>query len=307
MALMKAKQKDGWMAVVLAGSRLDFAHIRQTRDGRPEVTLLESFERGSSDVDALKRVSAKLHLNQYRCTTLLNEGEYQLLQTDPPAVGAEEMKEALRWKIKDMVDFPVEAASVDVLPIPTEGAVGRAAQVFAVVAKNEVLIPRVQLFQEAKAGLEAIDIPELAQRNIAALFEEENRGLAMLALDNGGGLLTFTFRGELYVVRHSDVTLEQLQRSEGERREQLFEKLALDVQRSMDNFDRMNSHITLTRLLVSPVPGVSGFMDYLRQYVYIPVEELDLAKVLDFPSIPELKQPERQAQCLRVIGAALRD
>jgi MSHA biogenesis protein MshI len=306
MALFKTKLKDGWLAVVLNGSRLDFAHVRRKSGEMPEVTLLESFERGSNDLDALKRIGAKLHWGQYHCTTLLGEGEYQMLQTDPPPVSAEEMKDALRWKIKDMVDFPVEAATIDVLPIPASGP-GRTGQVFAVAGKNEVLASRINLFHEAKAELEAVDIPEVAQRNIAALFEEENRGLVMLALDSAGSLLTFTYRGELYVVRHSDVTLEQLQRAEGERREQWFEKLALDVQRSMDNFDRLNSHITLKRLLISPVPGVDGFIDYLRQYVSIPVEELDLAKVLAFPSIPELRQPQRQAECLRVLGAALRE
>ena len=101
--------------------------------------------------------------------------------------------------------------------------------------------------------------------------------------------------------------MSQLEQSEGERRDQLFERIALEAQRSLDNFDRLNGHISVTRLLVSALPAVPGFVDYLRDYLSLPVVELDLADVLDFPSVPELAQATRQTQCLKVLGAALRD
>src|SRR5438067_7603301 len=49
-----------------------------------------------------------------------------------------------------------------------------------------------------------------AQRNISALLEPEGRGVAMLSFDADGGLLTVTFKAELYLARRIDVTLEQL-------------------------------------------------------------------------------------------------
>jgi MSHA biogenesis protein MshI len=149
-------------------------------------------------------------------------------------------------------------------------------------------------------------VPEFAQRNIAALFEEPNRGLAMLTFDERGGLLTFNFKGELYFVRNSDASPTQMASAEGELRERLFERVALEVQRSLDTFDRVNSHIPVTRLLVVP-PAADGFLDYMRQLLSIPVEIPDLAQVIDCEGVPELKQPARQAECLRVIGAALRE
>ena len=38
--------------------------------------------------------------------------------------------------------------------------------------------------------LDAVDIPELAQRNVAALLEDQNRGLAFLRIDETGMMLT---------------------------------------------------------------------------------------------------------------------
>jgi MSHA biogenesis protein MshI len=45
----------------------------------------------------------------------------------------------------------------------------------------------------------------------------------------------------------------------------------------------------------------------LSENLYLPIETIDLANVMDFPAVPELKHPTRQAQCLLTIGAALRD
>lgn len=308
LPFLRPKLHAGWMSVAFAPDRLDFAHVRRRTGGKPEVLVLDSYKRSSDDADALRRLRKQLALASYRCSTLLRVGEYQVMQVEPPELPAAELKEALRWQIKDMLSYPVEAATIDVLPIPADpAAAGRAKQVFAVAANNAIIAPRMALFAAAKVPLAAIDIPELAQRNVSALFEEENRGLAMLACDESGAMLTFTFRGELYATRHTEVPLAQLEQAEGERREQLFERIALEVQRSLDNFDRMNAHIRLPRLLISSPPSVPGFVEYLREYLSMPVKELDLAQVLDFPAIPELSKPARQTQCLKVLGAALRD
>ena len=87
----------------------------------------------------------------------------------------------------------------------------------------------------------------------------------------------------------------------------VYERVLLDVQRSLDNFDRNYSSITLTRLLVAPIPGAAAFVDYLKGNLYQPVELLDLAQGIDIARIPALAEPENQADALLAIGAALRD
>jgi len=294
--------------VAFAPDRIDFAHIRRREGKKPEVLLLSTYQRAGNDVEALVSLRKVLKLARYCCSNLLRVGEYQLLQVEPPDMAANEMKEALRWRIKDMLSFPAESATIDVLEIPSDpAAVGRAKQIFAVAANNSLIAERMALFDDAKVPLLAIDIPELAQRNISALFEEQDRGLAMLCCDESGAMLTFTYKGELYAARHTEVPLIQLQQAEETRREQLFERISLEVQRSLDNFDRLNGHIRLPHLLVSSLPEVPGFIEYLRENLSMPVVAMDLAQVLDFPSIPELAQPTRQTLCLKVLGAALRE
>jgi MSHA biogenesis protein MshI len=95
--------------------------------------------------------------------------------------------------------------------------------------------------------------------------------------------------------------------ADDDRRSMLFERIALDVQRSLDNFDRMYSSIPLAHLLVAPIPGVDGFLAHLRANLTISVVPLDVSRVLDLGAVPALLDPLRQFQCLRAIGAALRD
>ncbi len=297
------------MAVAYAADRFDLAHVRRQPGRRPEVLLLHSRSRAGGDEAAVLRgLSKDLGLNRYHCTALLGEGEYQMLQVEPPEVPVEELREALRWHIKDMLHTPAESASIDYFEIPQEPGVSvRARQLWAVAADKGLLAPRVAAFDRAKLPLEVIDIPELAQRNIAALFEAENRGLALLSFDERGGMLSFTYGGELYALRRIDVTLAQFIGGDTSQSEALFERVALEAQRSLDNFDRQFGHISVNRLLVAPLPESAAFLDYLREYLAVPVAELDLTEVLDFPSLPDLALPLRQTQFLKAIGAALRE
>lgn len=304
LKLFKLGVEPGWLSLCVRPARVDLIHVRRERDRPPRVTLADSVGRDGEVAQALITLRKSMRLDRYRCTTLLAHGAYQLIQTEAVPGPRDEARNVLRWKLKDQVDFPVEAAAVDLLPIPGEN---RTPQVFAALAAESVVAPLVQSFQAAKIRLEAIDLPELSQRNLAALFEQDGRGLATLIIDEDEGLLTFTANAELLVVRHVEINAGQLRTADQDRRERLFDRIALDVQRSLDNFDRNYSSIPLSGLVVAPIPGVDGFLDYLRANLTLGVAPLDLPGVLDLGTAPALRDPLRQFQCLRAIGAALRD
>lgn len=301
----KQVSTDGWTSVVFGADRITVAEIAR-QDGAPlRIRACDSYAREDGELEALKRLIDAKHLGQTRCTTLLREGDYQLLQIDAPPNVADlpraELREALRWRVKEIVDFPVDQAGIDVLDIPVTG---RTPQLWAVVASHDVLRPRILLFQDAKAPLAAIDIPELAQRNLAALFEEANRGLALVTFNGKGGRLTITRQGELYMTRHIDVGAAELTAPGAEA---LHERVLLDIQRSLDNFDRNFSAISLSRLLVGPLPSGATFIAYLRANLSLPVDSADLTTVLDCTAQPQLSDPAVQANAWLALGAALRE
>jgi MSHA biogenesis protein MshI len=301
---LKPKTEQGWLSVVMRCDRVDLVHLRREAGRKPVVLLADSVEKGVNDAATLAALKKPMRLDRYRCTALLSHGKYQLIQTDAVAGAPDEAREVARWKLKDQVEFPVDTAAIDLLPIPSDG---RAPQVFAALSPESTMAPLVQAFQTAKVPLAAIDLPEISQRNLAALFEENGRGQATLIFDDDEGLLTFTLNGELLVVRHVELNARQLMTADDDRRNMLFERIALDVQRSLDNFDRLYSSVPLAHLLVAPIPGVDGFLAYLRANLTISVAPLDVSSVVDIGAVPALLDPLRQFQCLRAIGAALRD
>jgi MSHA biogenesis protein MshI len=301
---LKPKIESGWLSIAMREERVDLVHVRREAGRKPAIALADSIEKGNDDAATLSALKRSIPLERYRCSALLRHGQYQLIQTEAVPGAADDARNVVRWKLKDQVDFPVDNAAIDLLPIPPDG---RVAQVFAALSPESTIAPLVRAFQAAKLALTAIDLPEVSQRNLAALFEERGRGLATLIFDEDEGLLTFTLNGELLVVRHVEITSRQLVTADKDRREMLFERITLDVQRSLDNFDRIYSAIPLNNLLVAPIPGVDGFLDYLGSNLTVDIVALELSRVLDLGAVPALLDPLRQMQCLRVIGGALRD
>lgn len=282
------------------------AHVRRVENGKPLVTFCTVYRADPAEGPALDKLGKELLPNRYRYAFLLNSGEYQLLVVDAPNVPAPELKTAVRWRIKDMLDFPVDEATVDVLDIPADkNAPSRARSLYAVAARNEVIKQRMAAFDAAKLPVTVIDIPELAQRNIAALLEDKERGLALLSFDETGGVLTFTYGGELYSARHIDIPLSQLSQSDSEQRQHYFDRITLELQRSFDHFERQFHFITLNKLVLAPLPQEVNLEAYLATNLYVPVTTMKLDDVFDFSAVSGVGPQQRQ-QCFLALGAALR-
>jgi MSHA biogenesis protein MshI len=296
-----------WMAFAIHADRVEVAQIECRATDKPSVRVCESYAKRGADADVLKRLRTTLRASRFRCAALLSPGQYQMQLVEAPGVAADELKSAVRWKLKDLLDYPVDQATVDVADVPQDGSgSARTHYVYAVSARNDQIATRMKLFHDARIALSAIDVPEMAQRNIARLFEESGRGLAMLVFGEYGGMLTFTSGGELYMARQTDITLAQLTSPSQSTRDQLLERLVLELQRSLDHFDRQFSYVTLSRLLLAPLPPELGVQEYLADNLYLPVHTFDLADVVDLPGAPELREPERQPFRLHILGAALR-
>jgi MSHA biogenesis protein MshI len=302
----KAQKSEAWLAMVLQRDGIAAASVRRAAVGKPAVTVA-SFFPGAPGLDALEKAGKELQSANYRCTTVLGGGDYQFMSVEAPNVPRAELKTAMRWRLKDILDFPVDEATYDVIDIPLDpnAAVRPQQSIFAIAARNSVIQARQKLFVQSKIRLRTIDVPEMAQRNVSAMLEPDGRGIAMLSFNEDGGLLTVSWRGELYLSRRIDVTLAQLLDAELERRNQSFDKITLELQRSLDNFERQFSFISVAKLVLAP-SGAAGLQDYLGSNLYTRVETLDLGQVLDLEGMPELADPARQQRFFVAIGAALR-
>lgn len=305
-SLFKSQVRDaGWCAICLGGHGVYLAKI-EFAAAIPRVVRCEYHETGTVSAAALEKLHHEANLGNCAFTTLLNPGEYQILLVDAPNVPADELKTAIRWKIKDNLNYHIDDATVDVLQIPARKyGSERAQSMYAIAASNDTIRKRIKLFEQARIALEVIDIPEMALRNIAALFEQEDRALVLLAFDDNGGLMTFTLGGELFMSRHIEITAGQLQDANETLREQHRNRVELELQRSLDYFGRQFNHIPVSRVLVS-APDDTGLSAFLATAVDLKVEKLDLSQVMDISAVPALAGSEFVAHALPALGAAMR-
>jgi MSHA biogenesis protein MshI len=306
----RAKRNGAGFAVVLGRDGVHFAQVKYVA-GRPQVVRygfreVSGMKTSGITPVALEKMRKGMNVGDLSSSTLLAPGEYQLLQVDAPNVPDEELKAAVRWSVKDSLSYHVDDASIDVLRIPADQNAGdRKKVLYVVAAPNDLIKRRTELFERARMKLSVIDIPEMAQRNIAVLFEQEGRALALLAFDESGGLLTFTSEGELYLARRIEISPGQLQDADDSLRQQAMERLELEMQRSMDHFDRQFKHLSVRRLLVS-APVAAGLVERLTHSLGIPVERLVLGEVMDMEEVPELGSDDAQVAAFYALGAALR-
>lgn len=305
-ALFKTKSHDaGWFAVGLGTHGIYLAKIKFV-GAMPCVVHSEYHETGTVSAAALEKLRRETDINGHDVTTLLAPGEYQMLLVEAPNVPIDEMKTAVRWKIKDGLSYHIDDATVDMVRIPaSKYASGRPQSLYAIAAANGIVQERIRLFEEAKLELDVIDIPEMAQRNIAALFERNDRALVVLAFDDYGGLMTFTSGGELYLSRRIEISVGQLQDANENLRRQYRDRVETELRRSLDYFDRQYNHLPVDMVLIC-VPDKTGLVEFLASELDAKVQKLDLSQVMDISAVPELADSEFVPHILPTLGAALR-
>ena len=257
MSWWSAKKKThepGWLVASLRPNELAIAHGRIALNGKAHIGMLAAREL-EGDYAGADRLSREWHLERYRCATLLDPGDYQLLLVEAPNVPAAELKAAIRWRIKDMLDYHVDDATVDVLDIPPDpSGSARTRSMYAVAARNDAIQACIERFDAAQIPLSVIDIAETAQRNIAALYENDGRGVGLLYLGESSGLFTINFRRELYLARRIDVGYAQI--SAAQERAEAFSRIALELTRTLDHFDRQFGFVAVSKLLLGPEPEI---------------------------------------------------
>lgn len=297
------------MAINLQSDGVRVVHVMRAADSRPSVERVAFYPADILPLpELLEKMAKEMQVGRYQCSTLLALGEYQLLSVEAPNVPPDELKTAIRWKLKGLLDFHVDDATIDVLDVPVEkSAPVRNHSMYAVAAHNQLIQQRQTLFANAKIPLAVIDIPEMAQRNISALVAPEGRGLAMLSFDARGGLLTITFSGELYLSRRMDAPLSTFENADTDQKNAQFERIVLELQRSLDHFDRQYHFAPVAKIMLAPLGNLSSELQaYLAANLYIPVELLTLDMALDIARIEELGSEQAQHAYFMTIGGALR-
>ena len=253
---------------------------------------------------SLRRLARAQGLRRSVCSLVLSPPEHQLLQVEAPDVEAGELRAAIRWKIKDIIDCHIDDAVFDVFDAPASRSAS-GSMMFVAVCRSHLISRRVASMEAADLALSVIDIGELALRNISSLLAEDVSGVAMLYLDEDHGVINLTRQGNLYLSRRLELGWRSLQDVDdaGGRTERL-DSLVLEVQRSLDYYESHHGQAPASALYVAPTPApLSEPLAYLRANLGIEVKVLDLDGLLSWR---EPGDPALITRCLLPLGAALR-
>ena len=302
--LLRKTAPPGVTAIGVDREGVAIARLAHSAGRRPIFVAGEYYPFGdrAAPNTLMQTIAQKYHLQNAFCTSVLEGGDYKLLLTEAPDVPASELPAAMRWRIKDLIEFPVSEVTLDIIPVPN-GSAGQQHSVYVVTARNGVIQRRVDLLKSAKVNLQIIDIAEMAQRNIAALLPQDQKGLAMLSLRPQYSLITLTRNNELYLSRTLSVGLEAI--GDQQQQESAYNQVVLEIQRSLDYYESHFRQAPIRQLLLLPLPDTAlGFVEYLRQNLSIEVDVIDLNDLVDHEI--ELSR-ELQSKIFLSFGAALRE
>lgn len=217
----RKKNKKGLIGVDFRSSRVAIAHILSADKPADKPKLKQCAFESLPENDAqslplkdlqsqaLSKLAQTFPTSQYYCNSSIENTAYELLMIDTPKVESSELKQAVRWRIKDQLAYHIDDSIIDVFEIPGQPS-GRAQLMYVVSSQKQKIDSRVEQLKQSGLDIQAIDIYELAQRNIASILPENKEGIVMLRFNEDSGLLTITRNSTLFLTRKIDFGINRL-------------------------------------------------------------------------------------------------
>lgn len=249
-------------------------------------------------VEPLRERVERLGLQGRPVNLLLAGADYQLLLVERPEVPPAELRAAVRWRIRELVNAPLDSLVVDAFALPGDAYRGRTPMAYCAVLARARMQALAEWVEGAGLRLASIDIPEMALRNLGLLVGAEGQNLAVAMLGPRAGLICVQHGADLYMARRIEHGLDHGGQDSAQ--------LALEIQRSLDYFESQLGKGYLSRLLLLPVSEVEeGVLAELSSQLSVRTERPALEQL--FPGSPLLDLPPAQrAALLPALGAALR-
>lgn len=279
--------------------------IAQEGEARPNVLAWEVFTASApADLDQGLRSFVERHqLGGADCRATLAASDYNLKLVERPTnVPEEELADATRWLIRDLVEIDVETAAIAVLTIPDQRGRARAPLMFVAAARDEAVTSLAESVTRAGLRCGGFEVLESAMLALEASMPEAVAGGAMIRIDAKSSVLTLSSEGRLFLARPLRVDAATMEDAaertlaatdpDGADVVELLEPLLLDVQRSLDYYESEYGRAPATRLTLLPgpidleplVPALDAALRPLR------VEAFSLERTFAFASLPPTRQ-----------------
>jgi hypothetical protein len=215
-------------------------------------------------------------LQKKSCVCILPRTDYQTFLLEKPQVPAAEMLKAIRWRISDCVDYPIDASLMDYIELPFKK--GAPKMMYVIVAKKLMLDEHLDMVKKSGLVPVIVDIPQLAQ---AQLFnQEDSRCKALLVIEEKFCQLQIYKNQRLLLMRQIELSLgDNIQHT----LESNAQTLALQIQRSLDYCSSNLVDTQNTMLFVENGGKYIQLMTYIEEIIGLKVHPLSIDALDDMP------------------------
>lgn len=303
----KKSKNKGITALSFTPDGLAIAISNYTGNHKPTLVHCE-FIHTNNKQTVLKELTEKHHLAEYDCYLVLASDDYRLITIEAPPVADNELSEAIRWRISDLIEFAVEDAVIDFYPLPESQRANSEKLLEVIASPKSTIQPLVDLCINCGLQLKVIDIQETTLRNLATLLPEDEQGIAILHQEKTMGRILIERQGLVYLSRKLTIGFDRLGFTDNflsdEQISMEQNSLALEIQRSFDYVEsvyNLSSHFGLA--VIPLTENTQDLLNFLNNNHGITARIMDLSAIIDGDI---LLDDNSQSLCAPVIGATLR-
>jgi len=184
---------------------------------------------GDSDLSELKTHLSKIvtthNLRKSYCTLILHPDYYHLTLIDTPEVPEAEHKEAVRWQMKDIVEYPLEDVAIDIFH--PGGKEGNLKKTYVIATQNSSLQKIINIIQNCELLPAAVDIREFAMRNLASKLAKAEETIGFLDVFNDKCIMVTIQQNNIQFVRHIPTGLNSIKNGD-------YSQLTTEIKRSFN-------------------------------------------------------------------------
>lgn len=250
--------------------------------------------------EALQKWVEQNNLEKNPCTVLAAAEDYQIFPLERPDVSKDELNAAISWKIKDLLTFPIEAAVIESFDMPASEK--NSTKMMNVVASQVSTVQDyVDVVTASGLKLEMLDIPELSLSALLAASDQGEDCIALLSFYDGEGMLAIYKNEDLYVQRDVRLGLRHLKARDSDDSD-LFDRILLELQRSMDYFESYYGIGAVTQLMIiQSTRETRELGEYLRLNLGLDVKYFGIHEYLSNKNLAV------ETNMARAFSAALRE
>ena len=272
--------------------------------GSTPILDVYAIQQGDDVKQILADFTRQYAIKKNDCISVMRPGSYQLLLIKAPDVSQTDLHATVRNKIQEQVDFHAEDAIINVFDMPLQDQ-GTVKMLYVAIADKGLVQAQIDDIVASHFKLQALEVPEMALARISALYAEDEIGMGLLYFAETHCILNLTKQGKLYISHRIDVSLQDLTSPDKNERIRMIKILLQHIQQALSYYKNHFNCPAIRYLAIAPLPK---HLPYVQQYLSyyltnVVVQALDLNKLF---ICQHHLSPAQQAQCLPILGAALR-